>query len=190
MSNVQTNLISRRSIYNFLKKEIDFEILERAFDAARYAPNHKQTNPWKFYIIGDKTREKLIPKVKELSIKKMSDLDSSSDEIVIQRAISKILEPPVLIAVTSKLTPGEPFREEEDYAATVCSLHNLVLSLWDQGIGTQWSTGTITRADETYKALDIPSDSERIIGFIKAGYPEKIPNKKKMSLIEIRSYLP
>ena len=89
------------------------------------------------------------------------------------------MDVPVIIAVTTKLTPGDDFREEEDYATTVCSLHNLVLSLWSRGIG-QWSTGGITRHQSTYKNLGISETQERIIGFVKVGYPESIPGEKKV----------
>ena len=66
-----------------------------------------------------------------------------------KRAVSKIIDPPILIAVTSKLSPDDSFREEEDYAASVCALHNAVLYLWDMGVGSQWSTGAITRHKKT-----------------------------------------
>ena len=98
--------------------------------------------------------------------------------------------PPVLIAVSSALTPSDSFREMEDYAATACSIQNFCLSLWGNGIGTQWSTGTITRADSTYEALGIPKDRERIVGFLKVGYPETLPEKEKLDVESIRTYLP
>jgi nitroreductase len=108
----------------------------------------------------------------------------------VDRAISKIMDVPVIIAVTTKLSPEDSFREEEDYAATVCSLHNLVLSLWDMGIGSQWSTGSITRHPMTYTSLEINNEQERIVGFLKVGYPENIPEKQKKKVTEIRKILP
>ena len=190
MSEIQKNLVSRRSIYKFSKEKVDEKFLDAAFEAARNAPNHKNTHPWKYYIIGEKTRDKLIPKVRELSIEKSKKSSNQDIEKGIQRAISKIINPPILIAVTSALKPEDKFREEEDYAATVCSLHNFVLSLWGNGIGAQWSTGKITRSKETYAALKIPTKSERIIGFLKVGYPEKIPTINKKETDEIRVILP
>ena len=119
-----------------------------------------------------------------------STTDIGKIQLTLQRARDKILQPPVLIAVTSKLDSEDSFREEEDYAATVCSLHNMILSLWDQDIGSQWSTGSITRDPNTYSALSIAMDEERIIGFVKVGYPEVIPSKEKKPISEIRFYLP
>ena len=190
LSEVQENLISRRSVFRFIDKEVTDDCLEIAFEAARFAPCHKQTHPWKFYVMGPDTRDAIIPTVEYLAKEKIIDSEEMMSKQLIERARKKITSPPVLIAVTSKLTPSDPFREEEDYAATVCALHNLVLSLWDQGIGSQWSTGSITRHLETYKALDISDSEERIIGLIKAGYPDVIPNRNKKAKSEIRFFLP
>ena len=94
-----------------------------------------------------------------------------------------------MIAVTSKKTKEDAFREKEDYAATVCALHNMVLSLWENGVGSQWSTGSITRDAETYEILSIDSNTEEIIGFVKAGYPVKIREVRKKPVVDIVNYL-
>jgi len=108
----------------------------------------------------------------------------------ISKAIEKISSPPLLICVTSARSPLDPFREEEDYAATACAIHNMILSLWDNGVGSQWSTGAITRSDVAYSAIGASRKEERIVGFIKAGYPERIPSIRKKAVEEIRTYLP
>ena len=116
-------------------------------------------------------------------------MQSKNFEADAKRAISKITNPPLLIAVTSKRNPNDDFRQKEDYAASVCALHNLVLSLWENGVGSQWSTGSITRDDTTYDCLSIDSNQEEIIGFIKAGYPKSIRKVNKKPVDEIVRYL-
>lgn len=189
MSEVQKNIIGRRTVYRFIEKKIKKETLDNAFEAARFAPSHKNTNPWRFYVMGEKTRNILIPIVEDLSRKKCIDnaLEISAD--ILERARNKILKIPVLVAVTSQLSPEDLFRQEEDYAASVCAIHNFILSLWGEGIGCQWSTGSITRHKVIYDALGISKEKERVIGLLKIGYPEKIPEPKKKELSEIRFYL-
>jgi nitroreductase len=187
MSEIQRNMIERRTVYSFLSTEIPRSVLEDAFEAARHAPCHKHTHPWKFYVMGEKTRLKIIPTVERLARQK-SKMDAVPPAIL-ERARQKILTPPALIAVTSRLNGEDAFREEEDYAASVCALHNAVLSLWEHGIGCQWSTGGITRDSEVYSALNISPSDERIIGLLKAGYPESIPSVNKKPLDEMRLYL-
>ena len=116
-------------------------------------------------------------------------MQSKNFQLDVERAINKIVEPPLLIAVTSKKTHEDKFREKEDYAASVCALHNMVLSLWENGVGAQWSTGSITRDLQTYSTLSIDYESEEIIGFVKAGYPDKVREVKKKAVSEIVTYL-
>jgi len=189
MSGLQDAITTRRTIYRFSDKEVSREALESAFEAARNAPCHKNTHPWKFYVMGEESRKEIIPEVKRLAKKKVAE--GGDEGAGISKAVDKILSPPVLICVTSALTPQDPFREEEDYAATVCATHNLVLSLWGNGIGSQWSTGAITRSRSSYGAIGASPDEERIIGFIKIGYPSgEINPKNKKDIEEIREYIP
>lgn len=188
MEGVQEVLTSRRTVYRYKKEKVPDQILEFAFEAAGNAPCHKNTHPWKFYVMGERARESLIPEVERLAMRKSIEMEEVDPGI--SRAIEKITSPPVLICVTSARSPQDPFREEEDYAATACAIQNMSLSLWGNGVGCQWSTGEITRSDVTYAAIDVSREKERIVGFIKAGYPEKIPSVIKKSVEDIRAYLP
>jgi uncharacterized protein (UPF0297 family) len=42
----------------------------------------------------------------------------------------------------------------------------------------------------TYTSLEINNELERIVGFLKVGYPENIPEKQKKKVAEIRKILP
>ena len=189
MTDVQDVLNTRRTIHRFTDEQVADSILQDALVAASNAPCHKHTHPWKFYILGDKTRQTLMPVVTKYSEIKSKQRNSKDIQADLQRAISKITQPPILIAVTSKKSPHDDFREKEDYAASVCALHNMVLSFWGNGIGAKWSTGSITRDIQTYAALSIDMETEEIIGFIKAGYAEKIPQVNKKPISEITTYL-
>ena len=189
MANLQDLINNRRSIYKFTEKSVDDEILNQALIAASNAPCHKHTHPWRFYILGSDTRNKLIPTITKLAKIKSQKMQSKNIEADAQRAIKKITETPLLIAVTSQKSPDDELREKEDYAASVCALHNLVLSLWENGVGSQWSTGSITRDKSTYEILSIDYLKEEIIGFVKAGYPDKIREVNKKPVDEIVKFL-
>ena len=189
MSDVQDNILTRRTVYKFSDKDVPDSIINQALIAASKAPCHKHTHPWKFYVLGPEIRGKLIPVIKKLAELKSIKLGSKDLQKDAERAIRKITQPPILIVITSKKDPEDKFREKEDYAATVCALHNMVLSFWDNDIGSQWSSGSITRDLDTYQYLSINPNTEEIIGFLKAGYPEAIPNVKKPSFEELTVYL-
>ena len=189
MSTVQDNILTRRTVYKFTDKDVPESIINQALIAASKAPCHKHTHPWKFYVLGPEIRGKLIPVIKKLAELKSIKLGSKDLQKDAERAIRKITQPPILIVITSKKDPEDKFREKEDYAATVCALHNMVLSFWDNDIGSQWSSGSITRDLDTYQCLSINPNTEEIIGFLKAGYPDVIPNVKKPSFEELTVYL-
>ena len=189
MNAPQENILSRRTVYRFLDKEVPEEMTNLALKAASCAPCHKHTHPWKFYSIGEKSRELLIPLITKLAKIKSQKRGSKDVKKDVDRAISKIQNAPILFAITSKLSRDDAFREKEDYAATVCALHNMVLSLWANGIGSLWSTGAITRDEETYRILGINQNKEEIIGFIRAGFPASIPTVTKPTYKEVTTYL-
>ena len=189
MSEIQKNLTSRRTVYKFTDQEVPERFISEALEAASRAPCHKHTHPWRFYSIGDVTRKALVPSITRLAKIKSQKKKSKTIEADVERAVNKIISAPVLFAVTSKKSPSDDFREKEDYAASVCALHNMVLSFWGNGIGSLWSTGSITRDKETYRILKIDPLEHEIIGFVRAGYPLAVPSVKKPDVEEITTRL-
>ena len=179
MSDVQNNLTSRRTVYKFLDQSVPESVVIEALEAASNAPSHKHTHPWRFYSIGMISRKLLIPTITRLAKIKSIKKNSTNIDADVERAVQKIVSAPVLFAITSKMSPGDDFRQKEDYAASVCALHNMILSFWANEIGSLWSTGSITRDQETYRILGIDEAKEEIIGFLRAGYPLSIPTVKK-----------
>ena len=76
------------------------------------------------------------------------------------------------------LSDDEAFLVKEDYAAVCCGLHNFVLSLWADGVASLWGTGGITRNPEVLNLLG-KADDEDVVGFVRFGRPEKVPNQQR-----------
>ncbi len=190
MPDIQEVLRSRRTVHRFNGKSVEQAFIQQALEAANQAPCHKHTHPWRFYILGQNTRQQLVPTISHLAAAKSLQKNSTDPEHDVRRAISKVVDPPVLIAVTSQLSPNDDFRQKEDYAASVCALHNMVLSFWGNGISAKWSTGGLTRHPETYAHLGIDGEQEEIIGFVKAGYADDLPTVKKPEVKETSKFLP
>ena len=53
-------LRNRRTTHDFLPERIADDIVERAIEAACWAPNHHRTEPWRFYVLGDLARNQII----------------------------------------------------------------------------------------------------------------------------------
>ena len=72
----------------------------------------------------------------------------------------------------------DAFQQREDYATLACSIQNMSLYLWEQGIGAKWRTGAVTRHPEVYDLLKLDPSKEEIIGFVNIGRPSKTPEAK------------
>lgn len=183
-------LLSRRTVFHYRDEPVPKDAIDRALEAARWAPNHKLTEPWRFYIVGPQTQVALGQIAAGLAEQKCVDRTAEESARQVERARDKIARVPLLTVVTQTRTVDDDLRSKEDYAAVSLAIHNFVLAFWAEGIGSQWSTGGITRDPAAYQSLSISADAEEIVGFIKTGYPEKIPQSKRRPLNEVVHHLP
>ncbi len=163
-------LISRRTIHKFRPGPVPQDAIDRAFEAAHYAPNHKLTLPWRFTLVGPQARQIFCQIGTQLKEQKGGTL-SEEARLVIEK---NFMTPGLLIAV-SCVQSAEPTRAREDYAAVACATQNLMLSFWASGFGSKWGTGAVTRHPRTYEQLAIDAKSEEIIGFLYVGVAEIVP---------------
>ena len=55
-----TAIRTRRAVKEYDDRPISREWIEELLDAARWAPNHKLTHPWRFNVFMGEGREKLV----------------------------------------------------------------------------------------------------------------------------------
>jgi len=174
--NTHQALIERRTVHTYDDRIVPPEIIDRALVAANHAPCHRKTFPWRFTIIGPLARAM----VADLAVAvKAATRQLDAEEI--ERIRAKILAPSHLL-VASQVHNPDPDRAREDYAACSCAIQNLATSLAADGVGTKWSTGSISRHPEQYRIAGIDPAVEGIIGFIWAGYGEVPPPIKRPPL--------
>lgn len=161
-------LKSRRTVNFFKPEPVSRELLLQAIEVARWAPNHKLTEPWHFYLPGDGTVAAIIDLIVEV---KAGNRDDSA-----RRAVRERLEAiPSWFILTCRITPDSPVQQREDYAACACAMQNLMLYLWHAGVGVKWTTGQATRDERLYEILGVSSNEERIVGLFWYGYPQAVP---------------
>jgi nitroreductase len=179
-SAVITAIQSRRTIKEFRSDPIPEEALWRILDSARWAPNHRLTEPWRIVIIGMQSRKALADAL-------ANQAASSQDPSVLAKAKEdarrKVMSSPVLIAVTCRLA-GNPPEQVEDLAAVCAAMQNLQLAAWGVGIGTHWNTGRLTRLAEVSALLGLSERSEQLVGFLYLGYPAQVPEPPKRRPIQ------
>ena len=91
---------------------------------------------------------------------------------------------PGFFVLTSKRNE-DPLVDREDYAACCCAAQNLMLYLWQRGIGVKWTTGGITRQARFYDLLGIDAGLEVVVGFFWYGVPKVVPTQQRKAVAEI-----
>lgn len=164
-------LFRRRSIVEYDSSvAVPEAVVDRALEAAILAPNHFLTEPWRFYLAGPRTRDAL------------SSLNEKKAEIF--RSVPGWLV--VSVAASGELSSKKGL---EDYAATACAVHNFMLSLAANGVGSKWMTGALGVNGETLLA-EVGADREResLVGVVWFGYPAKplagVPPPKRSKGLE------
>ncbi|MBI2973187.1 MAG: nitroreductase family protein, partial [Armatimonadetes bacterium] len=51
-------ITTRRSIPQFKPDPVPRDLVERLLDAAVWAPNHRLTEPWQFYVLGEQAKRR------------------------------------------------------------------------------------------------------------------------------------
>lgn len=175
-------LRGRRSVDLYEPDPVPKTVVLEAIEVARWAPNHKLTQPWRFYLIGPETRRGVTDLAVELDIAKKGERAGP-----IRRA--RLDGVPGFLAVTTRRS-DDALLDREDYAAACCAVHNLMLYLWQRGVGSKWTTGGITRDSRFYALLGIDASKESVVGFLWYGKPKVVPAQDRKPVGDLVTELP
>ena len=175
-------LRSRRTIHLFRPDPPARELVDEAIALACWAPNHRLTEPWRFCWVGPETWQAIA----ELNAQLVSEKRGKDAAAA---KLKRWLAVPGVVLVTC-IRSEDPVRDEEDYAATACAVHNMALFLWSHGVGTKWSSGSVTRHPMFYRLFDIDPTIERVVGLIWYGYPDKVPATQRKPLEAVYRAVP
>lgn len=175
--NVIEAIEKRRSIKRFTDREITRGELEKIIAAAALAPNHRLTEPWRFYVLGPEARSAYGLALGDRKARKLTDPDAIAALRAKVAAENRAL--PGMIAVAMTLSDDSETREE-DYAAVMMAIQNLALAAVELGLGTHIKTGAVMDTEGARAAAGVP-EGERIVATINIGEPAEVPAPKARS---------
>jgi nitroreductase len=173
---------TRRSIAKFRPDPLPRDLLEQMLDAAVWAPNHRLTEPWRFYVLTDEGKRRYAEIRRQSRAAGFADPHAPEAEKALERLHHDILGIPAFIVVTSQVV-DEEVQREEDIAATFMAAQNLMLAGVELGVGTYLRTGPIIHDPELRGLLNL-EDDRRILAIISAGYASAIPQKRRTPAAE------
>src|SRR4051794_41329677 len=127
---------------------VDRATLDELVDLARWAPNHKLTNPWRFRLLGPETRARI-------------------DEVVPEAEVIKLRRAPTLVLVTATRS-DDPLLAVEDVQATAAAVQNMLLGATARGIASYWRTPGCFREPPGRALLGLAED-EALVAVVHLG---------------------
>jgi nitroreductase len=167
-------IAARRSIKQFTDRPIEREELDRLLQAVVEAPNHRMTEPWRFYVLGPGARRAWGEALGARKAKRVEDPEAA--RAVVEKVASTHEALPAMIAVATTLDDNPEIREE-DYAAAMMGVQNLMLAALDMGLGTHLKTGAVMDDPRARAAVGVP-EGERIVAVVHLGEPAAVPDAR------------
>jgi nitroreductase len=178
---------TRRSIRQFTDRPIGREEIERLLELAVEAPNHRLTQPWHFYVLGPAARRAYGETLGARKAKKIEDPEAA--RALVDKVAAGEAALPAMLAV-SMTQDANPEVREEDYAATMMAVQNVLLAAHAAGLGAHLKTGAVMDDPRTRAAVGVP-EGERIIATIQIGYPAMVPDAKpRRPAPDVTTWLP
>lgn len=165
----------RRSIKRFTSRPVSREEIETLLAAATLAPNHRLTQPWRFYVLGPEARYAYGRALGERKARKIEDPQAANTMRETVAEEHRALPCMIAIAVVDNENPEI---REEDYAAAMMAVQNIALSAVELGLGTHLKTGGVM-SDAAARAAAGVKDNERIVAIVNVGEPADVPPPKK-----------
>ncbi|MDH3270985.1 MAG: nitroreductase [Gemmatimonadota bacterium] len=178
---------SRRSIKAYKDRPVSKDEIERLLSLAVLAPNHRMTEPWRFYVLGPEARAAYGAALGARKAKRVEDPDAAA--AVIAKVEQSHRDLPSMLAVSTTLD-GNPEIREEDYAAAYMAVQNLCLAAAAMGLGTHVKTGGVMDDPRARAAVGVGED-ERIVATVSLGEPAEVPEPKpRRGAAEFTTWVP
>ncbi len=172
--NILKSINNRRSIKTFTDRPVSRGEIEQLLDAVCQAPNHRMTEPWRFYVLGPRARHAYGRALGHRKAKRVDDAEAA--RAVVEKVAETHESLPAMLAVSVTLDENPEIREE-DFAAAYMGLQNLSLVAPSMGLGTHIKTGAIMDDPAARAAVGVP-EGERIVAIVNVGVPDELPDGK------------
>ena len=175
MTEIIDFLLTRRSVTarNLTEPGPSDEQLHQILRAAHRVPDHGKLGPWRFIILKGDSRAK-FGEVLGAAFQKENP-DAFDELIEVEK--ERFQRAPVVVAVTSRITPEHKIPEWEQTLSSGAACMNMLNAAHALGLAAQWITEWPAYNDDVAKALGV-GEEERIAGFIYIGTAAQPPDER------------
>jgi nitroreductase len=145
------------------ERDVPRTLVAELADAARWAPCHKRTWPWRFCAFTGEGRRRLGQVCADV-------LEAAGvDTPKVDKARTKYLRAPVVLVVGSAPDP-DPVRHAENRDATAAAVQNLLLAATARGLASFWSS-PYPQATEALNELCGFEAGTGVVAVVYLGWP-------------------
>jgi nitroreductase len=159
---VEKAIRTRRTHKAFGPRPVEPAVLRELFELASWAPNHHLTNPWRFRVLGERTRTALM---------ELAEYEQPGSAVKLRRA-------PTLVAVGARRS-GEEAQDREDLLASAVAAYIVLLGAHARGLAAYWRTVALLDDPRARALLGVP-DEETPLGLLYLGEPvqeQRVPER-------------
>jgi nitroreductase len=172
-----TAIHQRTSVRRFRSEPVPRETIEQVLECAVRAPNHKLTQPWRFSILSGAARDRFAQLKAGHRLKRFDDPSAPEALAAADKVRRETRDTPVFVVVMSAVSPDETTREE-DYAASMMAVANLMVAAESLGLGSFLRTGSIMRDPTVLELARVPQGF-RVVGIVSLGYPAEAESPRR-----------
>jgi len=154
-------ILKRRSVREFLDKEVEKEKILKILEAGRWAPSGLNNQPWKFFVLKNQEMKKELAKLTKYGY-------------IIENA-------PLNILVFLDLK--ESYDRTKDIMAIGAAIQNMLLEAVELGLGAVWLGEILKNKEKVNSLLNLHSELE-LMAVISIGYPKAEPEMSDRKPLE------
>lgn len=148
------------------------ELIEQVLHAAVHAPNHHDTQPWRFFVLTNDARVQFGEALCDALRRRVGDMEAHKLDGLLLAERAKPLRSPVLIVVGVKSQERDVMTRREDFQSASAALQNMLLAAESLGLAAIWRTGEGI-LDAGVKAHFGLQPEDEIAGVLYLGYPDE-----------------
>jgi len=154
----------------FNGKSVSKEIILEMLEAANWAPTHGMTEPWRFIVFSGKDGVREFGKLHA----KIYQQETPSEQFL-QKKFDTLLHKPDhashVIVIAMKRGDNKNIPENEEIAATVCAVQNMLLTAAAHQLAAYWGTGGMCYHPALKHELGL-GEEDNILGLLYLGYTD------------------
>jgi nitroreductase len=164
----------------YSKQPITKQELQKILESANWAPNHKNTEPWRFKVMQGESKLKLA----DYLVEKNAELNDKPSSFKNKKITSKFENSHTVIVICIQKSPKGKPPEWEEISAVAMAVQNMWLACTALEIGAYWSSPSlIDHLDEFFNF----NEGESCLGFFYIGKLDgELPQGKRKSSIDAK----